>query len=65
MFIDWQYDLAVLLQAVEEVSRFFEAAYLFIFTIIDWKYVFSVLFLIEIYRSVLIYLMYVIQEVLL
>lgn len=47
------------------MSRFFEAAHLFIFTIIDWKYVFSVLFLIEIYRSVLIYLMYVIQEVLL
>lgn len=47
------------------MSRFFEVAHLFIFTIIDWKYVFSVLFLIEIYRSVLIYLMYVIQEVLL
>lgn len=65
MFIDWKYDLAVLPQAVEEVSRFFEAAHFFISTIIDWKYVFSVLFLIEIYRSVLIYLRYVIQEVLL
>lgn len=43
MFIDWQYDLAVLLQVVEEVSRFFEAAHLFIFTIIDWKYDFVTL----------------------